>query len=144
MKIFVLRFIFIMILSFNISAKSSEIDLNIDFPHSLFKVNSPYTLLQSSLTNNLYLIDEKSNYAGCEKVLNQNIYEWPIDINKYINITQNFKENLSIKNLKKIRYVLLINEPLNKKTNIKKALEEKHENGELFCEAIRVKDIKNI
>lgn len=119
-----------------VNAKNEVIDLNNGFPQSLLKINSPFILFQLS-DDKLYLVNMKHNHKGCLKIMNNVDYEWNIDKRKYIDPVENADEGISKNNVKKLKYILLTDTPLDKKEDIKKALDKKTENGELYCEALR-------
>lgn len=119
-----------------VHAKNELIDLNNGFPKSLLKLNSPFILFQLP-DDKIYLVNIKHNHKGCLKIMNNVDYEWNIDKRKYIAPVENSDEGISENNVKKLKYVLLTDTPLDKKTDIVKVLDDKTKKGELYCEALR-------
>lgn len=133
MKLFLILYCFCIT---SIDAKNIPIDLNQGFPNSLLGINSPYILFQLP-DDKLYLVNTKYNHKGCLKVMQKINYEWNIEKRKYIKPVDKADEGISENNLKKLKFILLTDTPLTKNTDIKKSLNEKRENGELYCEALR-------
>lgn len=115
---------------------NGALDYNKNFPKSLLSLNSEFTLIQLE-NDKLYLVNEKFNHKGCQKILNSPAFEWNVKARNYIKPVSGADEGISENNIKKLNYVLLTNTPMNKKIKVKEQIEEKTKDGEMYCEVLR-------
>lgn len=125
----------VLLLCMSTSVCAKTIDYNQNFPRSLLSLYSDYTLIQLP-DDKLYLVNEKKNHAGCQKILNKPAYEWQIDARKYVKPVEGADQGISPENVEKLQYILLSDTPLAKKESLEKQVALKHDAGEMYCEAL--------
>lgn len=102
-------------------------------------ISDEYKIVQLS-DSKIYLI-KKQNHEGCQRLMNDNkpAFAWDIPVRKYIEPVSNADEGINKKLLNKLQYIMLTDEPLDKKKNITEIIETKKKEGNYFCEAIAMR-----
>lgn len=128
----------LLFLSLNCYAEKTYMDDKQNMYKSLV-VSEEYQMVQ--LTDSKIYLIKKQNHEGCQRLMNDNkpAFAWDIPVRKYIEPVSNADQGIEKKLLHKLQYIMLTDEPFNKKNNITELIEAKKKEGDYFCEAIAMR-----